>query len=237
MPDTSALIRIRGLDKRYPTLDATITAADGIDLDIAAGTTTAITGPSGSGKSTLLHLIGALDRPDKGAITVDGVEITTLNGKALADYRRTVGFIFQRFNLLPTLTVLDNVIAPVLPFKVNYDRRERARELLDTVGLAGRENTLGTRLSGGQQQRVAIARALMNWPRLVLADEPTGNLDTTTGEEITQLLLGLRDRYDATVLIATHDLDLAKRCDNVIHIRDGRVTNPRLDTIDIQFSD
>jgi putative ABC transport system ATP-binding protein len=154
-------------------------------------------------------LSGALDRPDAGTITVDGADITTLSGKALADYRRRVGFVFQRFNLLPTLTVLDNVIAPVLPFKVDYDRRERARDLLDAVALAGRENTLGTRLSGGQQQRVAIARALMNRPQLVLADEPTGNLDTTTGEEIVQLLLGLRDRYDATVLIATHNLDLA----------------------------
>lgn len=218
-----ALIRVRGLTKRYATLDATITAADGIDLDIHAGTITALTGPSGSGKSTLLHLIGALDRADAGTIAVDGREITALSGNNLADYRRTVGFVFQRFNLLPTLTVIDNVMAPVLPFKTNYDPKERARELLAAVGLSGRGNSLATRLSGGQQQRVAIARALMNQPQLLLADEPTGNLDTTTGQEIIDLLTNLRHSHGTTLLIATHDPDLAKRCDHAIHLRDGKL--------------
>lgn len=217
------LIQLRGLTKSYVTLDATIIAADGVDLDIAAGTITALTGPSGSGKSTLLHLIGALDRPDAGTITVHGSVVTSLSGKELAQYRRTVGFVFQRFNLLPTLTVLDNVIVPVLPFKTGFDPKERATELLTAVGLGGRENTLATRLSGGQQQRVAIARALINRPRIVLADEPTGNLDTTTGEEIMRLLFDLRERWDTTLLIATHDPDLAKRCDEIIHVRDGKV--------------
>ena len=217
------LIQLRGLTKSYVTLDATIIAADGVDLDIAAGTITALTGPSGSGKSTLLHLIGALDRPDAGTITVHGSVVTSLSGKELAQYRRTVGFVFQRFNLLPTLTVLDNVIVPVLPFKMGFDPKERATELLTAVGLGGRENTLATRLSGGQQQRVAIARALINRPRIVLADEPTGNLDTTTGEEIMRLLFDLRERWDTTLLIATHDPDLAKRCDEIIHVRDGKV--------------
>jgi len=218
-----ALIRVQGLVKRYITLDATITAADDIDLDIHAGTITALTGPSGSGKSTLLHLIGALDRPDAGTIYVDGCDITALSGKNLADYRRTIGFIFQRFNLLPTLTVLDNVIAPVLPFKTSYDPKKRAHELLDAVGLGGRGNTLATRLSGGQQQRVAIARALMNQPHIVLADEPTGNLDTSTGEEIIELLTKLRETQGTTLIIATHDPDLAKRCDHAIHLRDGKL--------------
>ena len=218
-----ALISVRGLVKRYVTLDATITAAEDIDLDIHAGTITALTGPSGSGKSTLLHLIGALDRPDAGTIHVDGAEITALSGKKLADYRRTIGFVFQRFNLLPTLTVLDNVIAPVLPFKTSYDPKERAHELLEAVGLGGRGNTLATRLSGGQQQRVAIARALMNQPHVVLADEPTGNLDTTTGEEIIELLTNLRQTQGTTLIIATHDPDLAKRCDHAIHLRDGKL--------------
>lgn len=220
-------MRVRGLVKTYDTLDATITAADHIDLTVAARSVVALTGASGSGKSTLLHLIGALDRPDAGTITVHGLDVTALTGRRLADYRRRVGFVFQRFNLLPTLTVLDNVTVPLLPVRHRGgDPRQRARELLAAVGLAGREHTLATRLSGGQQQRVAIARALMNRPQLVLADEPTGNLDSTTGEEVVALLMSLRERYETTVLLATHDLDLAKRCDQLIRLRDGRILEP-----------
>ncbi len=218
------LIRMHEVTKTFHTLDVDVQAAAGIDLDIAAGTITALVGPSGSGKSTLLHLIGALDRPDTGTITVHGDVITTMKDKRLAAYRRTIGFIFQQFNLLPTLTVLDNVIAPVLPYKTEFNPREQARDLLEAVGLRGRENTLATRLSGGQQQRVAIARALINQPTLVLADEPTGNLDSSTGEEIIRLLFDLRASHDTTLVIATHDHDLAKRCDHTIHIRDGKVT-------------
>lgn len=146
-----------------------------------------------------------------------------MKNKRLADYRRSIGFVFQQFNLLPTLTVLDNVIAPVLPYRTDYNPRDRARDLLRAVGLDDRENTLATRLSGGQQQRIAIARALINRPTLVLADEPTGNLDTTTGQEITQLLLQLRDTHHTTLLIATHDPHLAQRCDHTVCIRDGRI--------------
>lgn len=222
-PTDDSLIRLRGVSKAYSTLDATITATDNIDLDISGRSITALVGPSGSGKSTLLHLIGALDKPDSGDIVVADRVITDLPQKRLAAYRRTVGFVFQRFNLLPSLTVLDNVVVPALPYRTSYDPYERARELLATVGLEGRENTLATRLSGGQQQRVAIARALLNQPHLVLADEPTGNLDTTTGEEIIRLLFDLRDSHDTTLIIATHDADLAKRCDRTIHIRDGQI--------------
>ncbi|HEX2895080.1 MAG TPA: ABC transporter ATP-binding protein [Marmoricola sp.] len=222
-PTTDLLIEVRGLGKTFRTLDADVTAADGIDLDIATGTITALVGPSGSGKSTLLHLIGALDSPDVGDITVAGERITEMAGRHLAEYRRTVGFVFQQFNLLPTLTVLDNVVVPLLPYRTPFDPYARGRDLLATVGLSGRENTLATRLSGGQQQRVAIARALINQPRLVLADEPTGNLDTSTGEEIIRLLFDLRDSHGATLVIATHDPDLAKRCDQVVSIRDGRI--------------
>jgi ABC-type lipoprotein export system ATPase subunit len=222
-PDSDPMVRVRGLEKTFRTLDADITAVAGIDLDVPEGTITALVGPSGSGKSTLLHLIGALDPPDAGEITVAGQRITGMSNKQLAEYRRTVGFVFQNFNLLATLTVLDNVVIPVVPYRTTFDPYAKGRELLATVGLGGRENTLATRLSGGQQQRVAIARALINDPRLVLADEPTGNLDTSTGEEIIRLLFDLRDSHGATLIIATHDPDLAKRCDQVTHIRDGQI--------------
>ncbi len=168
-------------------------------------------------------MIGALGRPDSGAITVNGQQISALNRRRAADYRAGVGFVLQRFNLLAALTVLDNVLAPSLPRKTRDRgvRQDRARQLIAAVGLDGRENTLATRLSGGQQQRVAIARTLINDPALLLADEPTGNLDTGTGTEITRLLLGLRDHLGTTVVLATHDPALADRCDRVIHLRDG----------------
>lgn len=216
-------IRLRDVHKIYKTLDRDIRAADGISLDIALGTITALVGPSGSGKSTLLHLIGALDTPDRGSIHVGGQTISALRPRDAATYRRSVGFIFQRYNLLPALTVIDNVLAPVLPFKTPFDPHARAAELLRAVGIEGRDHTLATRMSGGQQQRVAIARALMNEPALVLADEPTGNLDTETGAEIVDLLMSLRDQRGVTIIIATHDEHLAHRCDQVVRLSDGKV--------------
>ncbi|MFT4084067.1 MAG: ABC transporter ATP-binding protein [Nocardioides sp.] len=209
--------------KTFPTLDTTVVAADQVSLEISDGTSTALTGPSGSGKSTLLHLIAALDTPDSGSITVGGQTITELSRKQLPGYRRTIGIVFQRFNLLPALTVLDNVMAPLMPRKADFDVPRRARELLEAVGLAGRDNTFATRLSGGQQQRVAIARALINDPQLILADEPTGNLDSVVGTEIADLLLDLVTSRGATLLMATHDEDLAARCDHLVHIHDGRI--------------
>ena len=158
-------IELRGVSKHYGiSKDQQVAAADDLSLSIAAGSFVAVTGASGSGKSTLLHLIGAIERPDRGSITSDGTELTRLRGGTLAAYRRTVGFVFQRYNLLPALTALDNVIAPVLPYRTRWNKRDRARELLDAVGLAGREQSLPARMSGGEQQRVAIARALVNQP-------------------------------------------------------------------------
>lgn len=223
-PGTDVAIRVKDLHKSFATLDATIVAADDISIDITAGSITALTGPSGSGKSTLLHLIGALDIPDAGTIEVFGTDITALPRKRLPAYRRSVGFIFQRFNLIPTLSVLDNVLAPTIPLPHDKGALTRAHDLLAAVGLEGREHTAATRLSGGQQQRVAIARALIARPKLVLADEPTGNLDSVTGEEIIELLLALRADHDTTLVIATHDNDLARRCDRTIHLHDGHLT-------------
>ncbi|MEV4282247.1 ABC transporter ATP-binding protein [Actinoplanes xinjiangensis] len=217
-------MRITGAHKSFPLPDGgRLAAVDDLSLDIAAGTAVSLTGPSGSGKSTLLHLIGAIEKLDAGSIVVAGRDLRKLTRNGLADYRRTIGFVFQRFHLLPALTALDNVIAPVLPFRTGFDKRERALELLKVVGLEDRAGALPSQLSGGQQQRVAIARALINGPRLVLADEPTGNLDSRNGTAIIDLLLTLRDEHDATVVVATHDAGIAERCDTALHLRDGRL--------------
>jgi putative ABC transport system ATP-binding protein len=223
---SGAAIELRGLGKRYGlSQDQQVVAADNISLRIAAGSFVAVTGASGSGKSTLLHLIGAIERPDAGAILVGGTEITRLRGARLAAYRRTVGFVFQRYNLLPALTALDNVIAPVLPYRTQWNKRDRARQLLGAVGLAGREQSLPSRMSGGEQQRVAIARALVNSPSLLLADEPTGNLDSANAAEILALLARLREERGMTVLLATHDLQIAARSERLIRLRDGTLAD------------
>ncbi len=219
-----AQVVLQGVSKRYVTApDQAITALDEVDLAVEPGTVLGVVGPSGSGKSTLLHVIGAMDSADEGTITVGDVYVGELSGRDQAAYRRTIGFVFQRFHLLPALTVLDNVIMPVLPYRVGFDKSARARELLEAVGLADRAGALPSRLSGGEQQRVAIARALINDPGLLLADEPTGNLDSVTGGEILRLLLDLRDRRGMTVVIATHDPNMASGCDRVVHLRDGRL--------------
>ena len=229
-----AAVQVIGLRKTYG-LDTghRILAADHLSLTVQPGSVVAVTGPSGSGKSTLLHLIGAIDRPDAGTIVVDNTTVTSLKRGQLAQYRRTVGFVFQRYNLLPALTALDNVLAPVLPYRTAYDKQQRARELLDAVGLQGREGSLPSRLSGGQQQRVAIARALINTPRLLLADEPTGNLDSTTGGDILRLLLDLRDAHGMTILLATHDPAIAAHADRLLRMRDGAL----IDDIDLAGAD
>ncbi len=220
----SPFLELRGISKRYGiSKDQQIPAADQVSLVIQAGEYVALTGASGSGKSTLLHLIGAIERPDSGTITSSGTEVTALRGGALAAYRRTVGFVFQRYNLLPALTALDNVISPAMARKTSWNKRDRGRELLAAVGLAGREQSLPSRLSGGEQQRVAIARALVSSPALLLADEPTGNLDSATATEILHLLAGLRRDRQMTIIIATHDPQIAAGCDRMIRLRDGAV--------------
>jgi putative ABC transport system ATP-binding protein len=218
-----AAIRLEDVGRRHRIdRDREIRALDGVTLAVDAGASVAVSGPSGSGKSTLLQLLGALDRPDSGRVVVHGRDLGALSRRALAEYRRTVGFVFQRFNLLPALTALDNVLAPVLPYGPDD---ERAAALLAAVGLAGREDALPSRLSGGEQQRVAIARALVNSPRLILADEPTGNLDSRTGREIVDLLLELQAQGEITIVLATHDPQVAARCERVVRLIDGRVAD------------
>ena len=225
-PSIGAEIALVDVTKSYPAgRTEHITAADRVTLAVAPASAMSLTGASGSGKSTLLHLIGAMDVADSGQIVVDGVDLSTLSRRSLAGYRRRVGFVFQRFHLLPALTVEDNILAPVLPYRVDFDRRARCRVLVDAVGLTGRERALPSQLSGGQQQRVAIARALINRPGLLLADEPTGNLDTTTGAQIIDLLFDLQATYGATLVIATHDSQVAARCGRIVRLRDGAVVD------------
>lgn len=220
--DTEALIVATGLTKTYLTPGGVeVRALAGVDLTIDRGEVVALVGPSGSGKSTLLHLLGGMDTPDNGTIVFDGRGMGDLSRAERVVVRRSVGFVFQSFALLPALTARDNVMLPTLPFKVDFDAKDRATELLATVGLAGREDALPSQLSGGQRQRVAIARALMNQPRLVIADEPTGNLDSATSAEVLGLLLSLREERGLTIILATHDETVATRCDRIVHVRDG----------------
>ena len=222
----SGALELRGVSKRYGTgTGGQVTAACDVTFTIEAGAFVALTGASGSGKSTLLHMIGALERPDSGVIVSNGADVTALHGAAQADYRRTVGFVFQRYNLLPGLTALDNVIAPVLPYRTRWDKRDRARSLLAAVGLAGRERSLPSRMSGGEQQRIAIARSLINTPALLLADEPTGNLDSANAAGILDLLARLRAEHDMTIILASHDPQIAARAERLIRLRDGAVVD------------
>jgi putative ABC transport system ATP-binding protein len=217
-------IRITGLTKRYPGAGGTVVVAvDGIDLSVDAGEIVAVTGASGSGKSTLLHLVAGLERADGGTIVVGDTTVTALSERGLPTYRRSVGQVFQRFHLLPALSALDNVLVPLIPQRTGFDKVARAREVLGQVGLAGRESARPGELSGGQQQRVGIARALVNHPGLLLADEPTGSLDSNTGDEIVDLLLRLRESTGMTVLVATHSAQVAAACDRLVRLRDGAV--------------
>ena len=200
-----------------------VTAVDAVTLEIPTGQSVALTGRSGSGKATLLHLIGAMDVPDQGRIMLDGIDVARLRDSQRAALRRRIGFVFQRFHLLPALTALDNVLAPVIPYRTDFDKLSRARELLDAVGLADRTGHLPSQLSGGEQQRVAVARALINRPGMVLADEPTGNLDSSTGAEIVALLLHLKVQQGLTLLVATHDASIAARFDRTLSLTDGRI--------------
>lgn len=223
---TAPLIRITGLKKHFQMGGNTVRALDGVDLEIPANTLTVVMGPSGSGKSTLLYLLGGLDRPTAGEITVNGERLDQMDENALALFRRkTMGFIFQSFNLVSSMSALENVAFPMQFAGVPAARRnEASRSLLEQVGLADRSHHTPSELSGGQQQRVAVARALVNDPMLILADEPTGNLDSQSGIAVMQLLSDLH-RAGRTVLVVTHDPRMARFATHRIFLLDGKVVS------------
>ncbi|MEA2090200.1 MAG: ABC transporter ATP-binding protein [Thermoproteota archaeon] len=221
----TVLLEVKDVKKTYRMGKVLVTALRGVCFQVEEGEFLAVFGPSGSGKSTLLHVVGGLDSPDEGEVFIDGVNLFRLSGDELAEIRlRKVGFVFQFFNLLPRLTALRNVELPLaladLPEK---ESTARAEEMLTLVGLKERMNHRPSELSGGEQQRVAMARALINNPKIVLADEPTGNLDTKTGLEIVQLMKRLNKEKGQTFVVVTHDLHIAEAADRIVYLKDGLV--------------
>jgi putative ABC transport system ATP-binding protein len=235
-PIPAPLYELHDLRRIYRTGGGEVRALDGVDLVVRSGEFVAIEGPSGSGKSTLLQMIGALDRPTSGSLTFDGRSLGELNDRELTHVRsRDIGFVFQGFNLIPTLTAAENVEAAMVPTGGSRaEHRARVADLLEQVGLEQRASHLPSLLSGGEQQRVAIARALANEPRVILADEPTGNLDSTTAEELVTILQGLTAREGVTVIVVTHAEEVARHAARRIRLRDGRIVDgaPPVESLD-----
>ena len=218
------ILRVENLTKVYGTGENEVRALDGVSFSVEKGAFVAVIGPSGSGKSTLLHILGGVDRPTGGKVFMDGKDVYAQNEEQLAIFRRRqVGLIYQFYNLIPVLNVTENITLPVLMDgqKVNQNR---LAELMTTLNLTGRENHLPNQLSGGQQQRVSIGRALMNAPAVVLADEPTGNLDSKSSREIVELLKVSNEKYGQTLLVITHDESIALQADRILSIEDGKIT-------------
>lgn len=228
----TAVLETRSIKKAYEMGKVTVSALRGVTLEIEEGDFVAILGPSGSGKSTLLHVLGGLDRPDEGEVLIDGISLYKLNDNKLADVRlRKIGFVFQFFNLLPRITALRNVELPLTLADVSeQESAKKAKELLELVGLSDRMIHRPTELSGGEQQRVAIARALINEPKIILADEPTGNLDTSTGGEIVRLMQRLNKEKRQTFVVVTHDSSVAENADRILFLKDGSIQGERKGT-------
>ena len=222
----TTVVRATEITKEFRTGKVVVHALRGVSLEIEAGEMVAIVGPSGSGKSTLLGLLGGLDTPTSGRVEVDSLDITDMNESQLADVRSAkIGFVFQTFNLIPTLTALENVALPAqfARSRSKVKPTRRARELLTTVGLGDRLKHRPAELSGGEQQRVALARAMVNQPVLILADEPTGNLDSASGERVLEALEQMRRETGTTLVVVTHDPSVAARADRVLQLHDGRI--------------
>jgi putative ABC transport system ATP-binding protein len=223
------LIQLEKVTKNYRIGDETVRALAGVDLKVAEGEFIALVGPSGSGKSTMLHVIGGLDSPSSGGVIIAGSNLSQASDSQLSSYRnRSVGFVFQTFNLHPTLNALENVALPLVFSGIPHRQRlEAARQALEEVGLAARAEHRPNQLSGGERQRVSIARALVAGPKIILADEPTGNLDSKTGERIVELLLRLNRERGITTVLVTHDLDIAARAPRILSMRDGSIVDER----------
>jgi putative ABC transport system ATP-binding protein len=220
-----AVVRARELSRWYGKGETAVVALDDVSIDLARGDYTAIMGPSGSGKSTLMHILAGLDRPTSGTVLVDGIEITSLKERALTQLRRDkIGFIFQTFNLLPTLTARENIVLP-LTIAGRKGDDVWVNQLVDTVGLADRLTHKPSELSGGQQQRVAVARALASRPAVLFADEPTGNLDSRTGDEVLRLLRQSADELGQTIVMVTHDAHAATYADRIVFLKDGAIAH------------
>lgn len=226
---TRSLVSLRGVRKHYRLGEIVTSALTDIALDIKENCFTVLNGPSGSGKTTLLNLVGGLDRPDHGSVLIDGVDIQSLDDKALSDLRqRRIGFIFQNFNLLPVLTAYENVEYPLILGKVPQTaRKERVLQALDDVGLQDHCHKRPDQLSGGQRQRVAIARALVKNPLIVLADEPTANLDSETGASVIALMRDMQRRHKVSFVFSSHDQQVLAEADHVVRLRDGRIVDSR----------
>ena len=221
----NTVIDAKNVTKIYGRGRNRVIALDAVNMEVVEGEFVAIVGPSGSGKTTMLNILGALDRPTRGRVIIDGVDTTVLPERKLFQVRRTkVGFIFQAFHLVPTLTAFENILIPLLHMGVGAAQRERAQQLLEAVGLSGHVDHKPNQLSSGEQQRIAIARSLILEPKLVLADEPTGNLDSQTGAEIIQLMQKLKQRQATTFIVVTHDPRVAESSQQILHLVDGRLS-------------